>query len=129
VGLSRHLHLLADDPMAAPMQRRYYLKVQSFAQSPCVARKHMARRGSRPAHSGAAEQLSRNTVIKIITELGIEDISPCPGQNRFTQSIPPHPTRRISPGIASATVASRRCGVLRLRRFERGRRQREIPRH
>jgi len=28
VGLSRHLQLLADDPMAAPMQRRYYLKVQ-----------------------------------------------------------------------------------------------------
>lgn len=47
----------------------------------------MARRGSRPAHSGEAEQLSRNTV----TELGIEDISPCPGQNQFYTG----PSRRI----------------------------------
>jgi len=57
----------------------------------------MARRGSRPAHSGEAEQLSRNTVTKIITELGIEDISPCPGQNRFTQV---HPAASYSPDFA-----------------------------
>ena len=129
VGLSRRLQLPADYPMAAQMQRRYYLRVQIFCPSPCVARKHMARRGSRPAHSGEAEQLSRNTVTKFMTELGVEDISPCPVKTVLHRSIPPHPTRRISPGTASATVVSRRCGVLRLRRLERGRRQREIPRH
>ena len=105
MGLSRHLHLLADDPMAAPMQRRYYLKVQSFAQSPCVARKHVARRGSRSAHGGAAEQLSRNTFIKIITELGIEDISPCPGENRSTQV---HPAASVSPDLAGHCFGDRR---------------------
>jgi len=53
----------------------------------------MARRDHDLAHSGEAEQLSRNTV----TELGIEDISPCPGQNRFTQV---HPAASYSPDFA-----------------------------
>ena len=129
VGLSRRLQLPADYPMAAQMQRRYYLRVQIFAH-------HRASRGNtwRAADHDLLTAVRPNSCratpsSRSSPSWGSRTSARAPVKTVLHRSIPPHPTRRISPGTASATVVSRRCGVLRLRRFERGRRQREIPCH